>query len=69
MQVLITGALGRVGVMVVEEALAKGYSVRATDLDNPKNRETNMHQRAGRHRAEECRQNRACIHFKLAPPF
>ena len=40
MKVLITGALGRVGVMVVEEALAKGFEVRATDLDNPKNRET-----------------------------
>ena len=31
MKVLITGALGRVGVMVVEEALAKGFHVRATD--------------------------------------
>ena len=40
MKVLITGALGRVGVMVVEEALAKGFHVRATDLDTPKNRET-----------------------------
>ena len=40
MKVLITGALGRVGVMVVEEALAKGFEVRATDLDTPKNRET-----------------------------
>ena len=40
MKVLITGALGRVGVMVVEEALAKGFEVRATDLDTPINRET-----------------------------
>ncbi len=38
MKILITGALGRVGVMVVEEALAQGHEVRATDLDNPNTR-------------------------------
>lgn len=40
MKVLITGALGRVGVMILEEALNKGFQIRATDLDSPKNRET-----------------------------
>lgn len=35
MRVLVTGAFGRVGSMVLEEAERQGYSLRCTDLDNP----------------------------------
>ncbi len=35
MKVLVTGGLGRVGSMVVEEALRLGFQVRATDLKSP----------------------------------
>ena len=36
MKVLVTGGLGRVGSMVVEEALRQGFQVRATDLKTDK---------------------------------
>lgn len=38
--VLITGALGNLGLMCVEQALAQGYKVRGLDLDSPQNRKT-----------------------------
>ncbi len=38
MKILITGALGNLGQMCIEQALAQGHAVRGFDLDTPKNR-------------------------------
>lgn len=35
MLILVTGAFGRVGSMVLEEATRQGHTLRCTDLDNP----------------------------------
>ncbi|MCG8313166.1 MAG: NAD(P)-dependent oxidoreductase [Pseudomonadales bacterium] len=40
MKILITGALGNLGILCIEESLARGYDVRCLDLDNPQNQRT-----------------------------
>ena len=37
MKILITGALGNLGIICVEEALSRGFQVRCFDLDTPRN--------------------------------
>lgn len=39
-RVLVTGACGNIGANVVDQLLERGYSVRAVDLDTPRNRKT-----------------------------